>query len=49
MLKSKIYFFMNLVSLCLLVTSVTVMTKEAEHYTGQEKLWEQESWSFWKK
>ena len=49
MLKSKLHFFMNFVSFCLLVTSITVMIQEAEHYTGQEKLWEKESWNFWKK
>ena len=49
MLKSKLQFFVSILSFGLLITSLVVSLQEAEYYVGAEDLWKQESWSFWSK
>ena len=45
MLKSKLTFFFQFVTFCLLVASLVFIIQEAEHYVDSDNLWKVETWT----
>jgi hypothetical protein len=46
MLKSKLTFFIQFLTFCLLVASLVFIIQEADYYVGAENLWKADSWNF---
>lgn len=45
MLKSKLTFFVQFLTFCLLVASLVFIIQEAEYYVGSENLWKAATWT----